>query len=224
MRNKVPTILITGANRGIGLALTKKYAAKNHNVIAICRTNSEELKNTNAKIITNIDITNIKSIQTLITMLKNINIDILINNAGQWCNDSIEDMNFDNIQANFLINAIGTLRIITSLKSNFTERSKIIIITSKMASITENISGGRYGYRMSKAALNAAGKSLSIDFKQDNIPVVMIHPGWVKTAMGGPNALISTEESAAHILKVIEKIKLSDSGNFYNYDGSSIKW
>ena len=218
------TVLITGANRGIGLALTKKYIAQNHTVIAVCRSEGNELKKTNAQIISNIDLKNSDSITTLSNTLIGTQIDILINNAGQWCNDSIDQMDFNNIEENFIVNAIGTLRIIISLKLNLVEKSKIIIITSKMASISDNTSGGRYGYRMSKAALNAAGKSLSVDLKKDNIPVIMVHPGWVKTDMGGNNALITAEYCANEIIHLIEKLDLNHSGKFYNYDGRLIEW
>ena len=125
---------------------------------------------------------------------------------------------------NFMVNTIGTLKVINAVKARLNNLAKIVIITSKMGSISDNNSGGRYGYRMSKAALNAAAKSLAIDLKPQGISVSLIHPGWVKTDMGGPNALISTEESSSGIVSVIKKTNIKNSGLFYNFNGDIIDW
>lgn len=220
----MPTILITGTNRGIGLALVKMYITQKYDVIAVCRKSSDALNKTSAQVIEGIDITNLNSLAQLSSRLKGISIDILINNAGQWCNDSIDNLNFDSITDTYNTNTIGTLKTIYSLRNLFNSETKIAIISSKMGSIADNATGGRYGYRMSKAALNAAGKSLSIDFKKYGITVLLIHPGWVLTNMGGPNALITSEESSNGIMNVIHNATIKDSGLFYSFDGTVIDW
>ena len=218
------TVLITGTNIGIGLQLTKSYVLNGYRVIATCRNISKELKSSGATIIDGIDLTQTSSAEKLQKNIGNTKIDILINNAGAWCNDSINQMNFEGMIRNFEINTIGTLRVVDALRSNLRNPSKIAIITSKMGSISDNSGGGRYGYRMSKAALNVAGKSLSIDLKPNNISVAMIHPGWVQTDMGGENALISANESVTGTMKVISKMDLTNTGEFHNYDGELISW
>ena len=214
-------IVITGANRGIGLALTHKYLDNGDNVFALCRKSSKELSSTNAIIIENIDIRSMESIETSLIYFDDIKIDILINNAGQWVNDNKD---YDKLIDNYNINSIGAMRVVDSLKNRLNFKSKIIFVTSKMGSIEDNSSGGRYGYRMSKAALNAYGKSLSQDLLPLGISVGLIHPGWVKTDMGGSNALISAELSASEIMLTIDKIDLTNTGSFFNYDGKKIPW
>lgn len=230
------TVCISGANRGIGLALTELYLNKGYLVIALCRNKSsqlEKLQNENLTIIDQIDITNSQSIDKLKGQLNHCSIDILINNAGKWCNDSLDHFDLEQMLDNFKINTLGTLQLTYALLPilfNNNHQSKIAVITSKMGSITDNTSGGRYGYRMSKAALNAAMKSLSIDLKElsqsknDAISVGLIHPGWVQTDMGGKNALITPKISAEGIYQVIENLNLDNSGEFFNYDGSLIPW
>ncbi|MCF6764481.1 SDR family oxidoreductase [Thiotrichales bacterium 19S3-7] len=222
------TVVITGANRGIGLAMLKYYLDQGHHVIATCRELSGELlkltKNSDLDVIDKVDITNQQSIDAMLNKIKPKTIDILINNAGQWCNDSLANFDLEQMMHNMKVNAFGSLAVTHALLPLVNDGAKIIMITSKMGSISDNQSGGRYGYRMSKAALNAAARSLSIDLKVEGISVAMIHPGWVKTDMGGESALIDAQSSVKGIAAVIDDLTLNNSGTFYNYDGQLIHW
>ncbi|MCF6777101.1 SDR family oxidoreductase [Thiotrichales bacterium 19X7-9] len=230
IHNHKKTVLITGTNRGVGLCMVKYYLDKGYHVIAVCRNISDSLsqiKKTNTtslQVVDGIDITDQNSINHLVNEIQPQKIDILINNAGQWCNDSLNDFNLEQMLNNMKVNAFGSLAVTYALLPLLSENSKIIMMTSKMGSISDNQSGGRYGYRMSKAALNAAAKSLSIDLKDQDISVAIIHPGWVQTDMGGPNALIDAKTSVTGIASIIEQLNTDNSGSFYNYDGQIINW
>ncbi|AWB65244.1 short-chain dehydrogenase [Saccharobesus litoralis] len=231
----MPTILITGANRGIGLEFVRHYLAQpNNRVIATCRqpdaaSELNKLAHTNKHLnVVPLDISNPKSIQQLQKELANQPIDLLINNAGMYGpkglpRESVSTQDWLNV---FQVNSIAPFMVTNALLDNLKQvkNAKIAYLTSKMGSMTDNNSGGSYIYRSSKAALNAVIKSLSIDLRPDNIQVVALHPGWVKTEMGGPNALITTQESVAGLTQVIENLTSEQSGQFINFDGTSIPW
>ncbi|MEP4102299.1 SDR family NAD(P)-dependent oxidoreductase, partial [Paraglaciecola sp.] len=154
-------VVITGANRGIGLALTKQYLAKGHKVFALCRNSSDELNQTKAIVIDNVDVANIDSLQYSLEKVTTISIDILINNAGVLADESLNNMSAITIDYQFRVNALGPLLVTQLLKDQLSSGAKVALITSRMGSVADNTSGGRYGYRMSKAALNSAGVSLA---------------------------------------------------------------
>ena len=154
-------VLVTGANRGIGLELCRKFHNNGDRVIAICRQSSNELKELGVKIIENIDVTSADDCHRLHEAMQNESIDILINNAGILFSETLEDMNFENISTQLEINAIAPLRVTHALMNRLKDGSKVCMITSRMGSIEDNTSGRFYGYRMSKAALNMAGASLA---------------------------------------------------------------
>ncbi|PVZ70188.1 SDR family oxidoreductase [Pelagibaculum spongiae] len=224
------TILITGANRGIGLALTESYLAQGDQVIAVCRETTPELDATSAEIIEGIDVTSSENIQSLVSILSGQKLDILINNAGILFNEQLGDITLkrakENITTQFLINALAPLEVTDALVSsgNLQAGSKVGIVTSRMGSITDNDSGGRYGYRMSKAAVNAAGKSLAIDLAAKDIAVALLHPGWVQTRMVGFGGLISPQESASGLVNVIAQLTQKNSGGFLHTNGETLPW
>lgn len=226
------TVLITGANRGIGLMFARQYAADGYRVIACCRNpqNAAELnmltKNGHVEV-HRLDVCDPASIDHLKGQLSLASIDILINNAGIYGKRlSLGELDYDNWMQVLETNTLGPIRLTEALIDQLTrgQSSKLVFITSKMGSIADNSSGGAYIYRSSKAALNAAVKSLAMDLASRGAVAVAIHPGWVQTDMGGPNALITTETSVTNMRRVIDELGPGDNGRFLNYDGKEIPW
>jgi NAD(P)-dependent dehydrogenase (short-subunit alcohol dehydrogenase family) len=218
------TAVITGANRGIGLALTKHYLAQSWQVLALCRQSSEGLAVSSATVIEGIDITSEDLEQKLCEALGDREIDLLINNAGILRDEQLGRLNFDQIRQQFEVNTIGPLRVTEALLPNLRHGAKIAIITSRMGSIEDNESGGRYGYRMSKCALNSAAKSLSVDLKPRDIAVAILHPGLVGTDMIGGHGDVTPDQAAAHLASRIEALNLSSSGTFWHANGTLLPW
>lgn len=228
------SILITGTNRGIGFEFVKHYLKNNEKVIATYRNKKRskdllELKNMTSNLsLVELDVSNSSSINEFASKITDIPIDTFINNAGVFGPRNNE---FENFKAKewldvFNINTIAPLLITQKILKNLRlgKNKKLIFISSKVGSIEENTGGGMYIYRSSKTALNQVIKSLSIDFKDENFIVAALHPGWVQTDMGGPNALIDTKTSIKGMAEVIDSLILKNSGRFYNYDGASIPW
>lgn len=218
------TALITGANRGIGLALCKTYIAQGWKVIGVCRTASPELTESGARVIAGVDVSDAPALAQLADTLGGKSIDLLINNAGIFLNETLGKIDYDNIQQQFLINAEAPLRVTEALLGNLNTGAKIAFITSRMGSIADNGSGGYYGYRMSKAALNAAAMSLARDLKPRGIAVAILHPGFVQTAMVNFGGDISADESAQRLRQRIEGLTLDNSGTFWHSNGDVLPW
>jgi NAD(P)-dependent dehydrogenase (short-subunit alcohol dehydrogenase family) len=218
------TVVITGATRGIGLALTKNYVAQSWNVIGICRNSSPELDSSGAKVLSGIDVADAQSISALKQQLQNQPIDLLINNAGILLRNSLGEIDYAAVEKQFLVNAVAPLQITEALLNNLAPNAKLAFITSRMGSIADNTSGGHYGYRMSKAALNAAAVSLALDLKPRSIAVAILHPGYVQTGMVNFGGDISAEESAARLVKRIEELTLDNSGSFWHSNGEILPW
>ncbi len=217
--------LVTGSNRGIGLEFCKQLHSKGINVIATCRESSKDLNALGVEVIENVDITSDKSITNLKKRLRGINIDCLINNAGIADYNSIENLDLKSIRRQFEINALSPLSFTKELLSFIKKGSKIIFITSRMASIEDNTSGGSYGYRMSKVALSMAAKSLSIDLFKKEIYVAILHPGLVSTRMTGfTKNGISSEESVIGLLKLIDSLNNTNTGSFWHTNGNILPW
>lgn len=225
-------VVITGANRGIGLELAKHYRELDYTVIGICRETSEELDELADMVISDIDVRSEDAIamvaevlaSTLISSDTGQKIDILINNAGVFLNETLAEMDFDSIQTQMDINAIAPLRVTHAFQSMLWEGSKIAMITSRMGSVSDNGSGAYYGYRASKAALNAFGKSLAIDLKPKGIAVALLHPGFVQTRMVGFNGDISPAQAAAGLAQRIEELNLENTGSFWHSNGELLPW
>lgn len=218
------TVLITGANRGIGLALCKTYLAQGWQVIGLCRTASPELTETGARVIAGVDVTDVQALKQLSETLKGKSIDVLINNAGIFLYEELGSIDYHNIQQQFLINAEAPLRVTEALLGNLAAGAKIAFITSRMGSIADNTSGGYYGYRMSKAALNAAAMSLARDLTPRGIAVAILHPGYVQTAMVNFGGDISADEAARRLNQRIADLTLENSGTFWHSNGDVLPW
>lgn len=220
----IKKIVITGANRGIGLAMATDYKLKGHTVYALCRNSSEALDKLNVHVVANVDVAATEGIKNMKDALSDISIDVLICNAGILRDESLYDLNVDTIREQFEVNAIAPLVVVEALQSNLNSGSKVAMITSRMGSITDNGSGGRYGYRMSKAALNAASMSLSKDLYSQNISVGVYHPGYVQTDMVNHGGDISANVAAERIIGLIETLTLADSGVFKHSNGEVLPW
>lgn len=232
----MPTVLITGANRGLGLEFAKQYVGAGWHVIACCRSpkRAQELRvlagaSGGGLSVHPLDVGQAESVSSLASALGKEPIDILLNNAGIYGDGRHDDLGrIDDSRwaETFSVNTMGPLRMAQALLENVAgSRRKIIAcMSSKMGSISDNTSGGSYLYRSSKAALNAVVKSLSVDLKDRGIIVVALHPGWVQTDMGGPNAPTRPEESIRGLRKVLEDLTPADSGRFLAYDGSEVPW
>lgn len=217
------TILITGANRGIGLELTRRYAGRGDDVIAVCRSSSAELDGLGVEVLEGVDVTSDDSIAGLVLALNGRMIDRLVNNAGILETTSLDNLDVAAMERQFRVNAIAPLLLTAALRGNLRSGSKVFIITSRMGSVDDNTSGGSYGYRMSKAAVNMAGKSLSVDLKDAGIGVFLLHPGWVSTDMTG-NTGISVEESAAGLLDRMDSLDVGQTGTFWHQEGYILPW
>lgn len=218
------TAVITGANRGIGLALTQHYLAQGWQVIGICRTTSPELDASGAQVVSGVDVTNAAAIAALAQQLKGKSIDLLINNAGIFQHEQLGNIDYESVQQQFLVNAEAPLRVTEALLDNLASGAKIAFITSRMGSIADNSSGGYYGYRMSKAALNAAAMSLTRDLKPRGIAVAILHPGYVQTAMVNFGGDISANEAAQRLSQRIAGLTLENSGGFWHSNGDPLPW
>lgn len=217
-------VVVSGANRGIGLALVQQYIAQGATVYAICRNSSDELNKTGARIIDKIDMANPDTIQSLNQLLNGVVIDLLINNAGVLGNESVGDWDPNTIDYQFRVNAMAPLLVTQVLQSQLVEGSKVVLVTSRMGSMEDNSSGGYYGYRMSKAALNAAGVSLARDLNDRGISVLLLHPGFVQTDMVNGNGDISAQQAAQNMRSRIAALSLDCSGAFWHANGDDLPW
>lgn len=233
---KMKTALITGANRGIGLEFVRQYAAEGWHVLACCRKpvaadtlNHLVDKFPNMIQIHALDVADHQQIEQLSQTVVDQPIDLLINNAGVYPpdrGDAFGKTDYAAWQHAFAVNTMAPLKMAEAFIRQVS-RSKlktIVTITSKMGSVTDNRGGGSYIYRSSKAGVNIVVKSLSIDLSSQKIIAVVLHPGWVKTDMGGPGALITAEQSVTGMRRVIDNLSLQDSGKFYAFDGQIVPW
>ena len=217
------TVLITGANRGIGLELCRQLIKRGDTIIATCRKASPELEAMDLTIIRDIDVTDDVSVKKLARQLEGKGIDILINNAGILSVESLDDLDFERIRKQFEVNTLGPLRVAAALLENLCGGAKIAFITSRMGSIEDNTSGSYYGYRISKAALNMAATSFANDLKSRNIAIAILHPGMVATDMTGKRG-IPPEESAKGLIARIDELNMDNSGSFWHANGERLPW
>jgi NAD(P)-dependent dehydrogenase (short-subunit alcohol dehydrogenase family) len=230
-------IAVVGANRGIGLELTKQLSESGNKVYAFCRTTSEPLLNLkNVIVVKDFEVTNFSKMSDQLKTLdfsfgdydqpesEKTNLDLLIHVSGIYRSDSIDEINEEEIIEQFTVNSLAPILSVKAFLPYLKESSKVGLITSRMGSVADNTSGGMYGYRMSKAALNMAGKSLSEDLKDDDITVLLLHPGYVKTDMTGHQGQITAKESALGLIKILEEKSLKDSGTFWHMNGEQLPW
>ncbi len=219
------TYLITGANRGIGLELARQLKDRGEDVIATCRSASNELNSLSVRVETNVDITSGDSVIKLRENLKDVRVDVLIQNAGIAEFNSLSNLDPQSIMHQFEVNALSPLCCVQTMLSQLNKSAKIALISSRMGSIEDNSSGGSYGYRMSKVALCMAGKSLSVDLKPRGIAVAILHPGLVSTRMTGFTSNgIQPQESAKGLIQRIDELTLENTGTFWHSNGEILPW
>ena len=219
------TFLVTGANRGIGLEYCRQLQERGERVIAVCRTPSPELEALGVRIEAGVDMTNDAAVASLVERLDGLPLDGLILNAGILESTGLEDLKAEGLRRQFEVNALGPLRLTHALLHQLRNGSKLILMTSRMGSIEDNSSGGSYGYRMSKVALNMAGKSLAIDLQSRGIAVANLHPGLVRTRMVNFNPQgISPAEAVRGLLDRIDALTLENSGSFWHANGEELPW
>ncbi|MAH84889.1 MAG: hypothetical protein CBB68_11415 [Rhodospirillaceae bacterium TMED8] len=227
----MPTIFITGANRGIGLEFTRQYGANGWKVIATCRNPIQpgELASLSGDIeVHGLDVTNHAQVDKLATDLNPVPIDVFVNNAGIYGPRGMtaERMDYTAWEEVFRVNTMAPFKLATTFSKHVarSEQKKLVNISSIMASNGASANGGEHIYRSSKAALNRVMRSFACDVIDREIIVSVFHPGWVKTDMGGTSADIDVMTSVAGMRDTIAGLVPSDSGKFFNYDGSSLLW
>ena len=217
-------ILVPGDQSGIGFELCRQLQARGEQVIAVCRNSNAELDALGARVIENVDVASDQSVARLAEQLRGVKLNWLINNAGILSNQSLDKLDFVAMEKQYVVNALGPLRVTAALRANLVAGSKVGIITSRMGSIADNTSGGSYGYRMSKAAVNMAGTSLAHDLRDSSIAVALLHPGYVMTDMTGGKGMITSEQSASGLIQRMDELDMTTSGGFWHVQGERLPW
>ncbi len=220
---KAKKILITGANRGIGLELCRQLASRGDEVIAVCRSAGKQLRALNLRVIEEIDVSVADSVSSLRTQLAVVGLDWLINNAGILSVETLDSLDFEAMERQFRVNSLGPLRVTSALLPNLSAGAKVGIVTSRMGSIEDNSSGSYYGYRMSKAAVNMAGMSLARDLQDRGIAVTLLHPGMVATEMTGGRG-IPPETAASGLIQRMDALDMTMTGSFWHAAGERLPW
>lgn len=232
-RTMTQTVVITGANRGIGLAMCKDWLGRGASVLATCRRASEGLlklqqSHQKLEILESMDVTQNQACESLTQKLRawegEAKVDILVNCAGVMTADRLEQLELADLEKQFQVNALGPLRVTKAVLPFLSQGSKIAMISSRMGSIGDNHSGAYYGYRMSKSALNSASKSMARDLKPKGIAVGIFHPGYVRTDMTGQQGQIEPEQSAAALIERIAELSLENAGQFVHAQGEILPW
>jgi len=236
MTETMAAIFVTGANRGLGLEWVRQYADSGWRVYASCRhpsdaTELQAIASDQPNVsIHRLDVTKRDEIHAIANELREASIDVLVNNAGIYLEKFVEEqigrLDFGDFETTLRVNTLGAIRVTEALVEAVARSTLriVVAITSHMGSISEIGSPGSYAYRSSKAALNATMKGLSIELKARNVGILLFHPGWVKTRMGGPGALYTPEESVLGMRRLLESFRMENSGKFFRFDGTEIPW
>ena len=227
-------VVITGSNRGIGLELCRQLAARGEQIVAVCRSASDELAalageasaaaGRGVEIVEGIDVTQDADVARFAQELGDASIDCLVNNAGVLHGDSLGTLDFDLVRDQLEVNSIAPLRVTRALLDRVPKGGKVAVVTSMMGSMHDNDSGAYYGYRMSKAAVNAAFVSLAHDIAPRGISVAILHPGYVQTRMTGFAGNLTPQESARGLIARLDDLDASNSGTFWHANGEVIPW
>ena len=219
------TFLVTGANRGIGLEYCRQLKARGDDVEAVCRQTSDELEGLGVQVEAGLELSDSQAIDDLVQRLDGLPLDRVILNAGILQSMGLMDLDPAGIRRQFEVNALAPLLLARALVDQMPNGAKLVLMTSRMGSIDDNSSGGSYGYRMSKVALNMAGKSLAIDLEPRGIAVAILHPGLVRTRMIRFNPSgIPPEQSVKGLLARIDDLTMATSGSFWHANGELLPW
>lgn len=219
------TVLVTGANRGIGLEYCRQLQARGDQVIAVCREPSAELEALGVRIEAGLDLAAASAPAELVARLQGQPLEVVILNAGILQSMGLEDLDPEGIRRQFELNALAPLLLARALLDQMPRGAKLALMTSRMGSIADNSSGGSYGYRMSKVALTMAGKSLAIDLQPRGIAVAILHPGLVRTRMINFNPKgMAPEQAVRGLLARIDALTLETSGSFWHANGELLPW
>ncbi len=218
------SILVTGANRGIGLELVRQFVERGDDVIAVCRSSNADLDASGARIIDGVDVSDDAGVARLAAALEGETIDVLVNNAGILKSDNLDSVDFEDMQEQYRVNTIGPLRVTRALRDNLKAGSKVGIVTSRVGSIEDNGSGNNYGYRCSKTAANMVGMNLHHDLSPKGIAVMLLHPGYVATDMTGGSGNTNAIDSAAGLIARLDELSLETSGTFWHAEGYELPW
>lgn len=216
-------VVVTGCNRGIGLELCRQLSERGDSVIGVCRSTSADLDALGIRVIDGIDVSSEDGVAAMSAALQGAPIDVLINNAGILRRDQFDELDYDDITEQFRVNALGPLRVTSALIDRLGGGAKVAIITSRMGSIADNSSGGYYGYRVSKAAVNMIGKSLSVDLAAHGVAIALLHPGMVATDMTGGQGT-DTATAAGGLIERIDALSIESSGGFWHAEGYELPW
>ncbi|NBD95604.1 MAG: SDR family NAD(P)-dependent oxidoreductase [Gammaproteobacteria bacterium] len=220
------TAVITGANRGIGLELARQLADRGYRIIAVCRKASPALKALGVQVEEGIDITDRHSLESLADRLGGTRIDLLVNNAGLLIPSSLDNIEdeIDSWRAQYEVNALGPVRVTRALMNHLIDGGKVVIVSSRVGSVADNGSGGAWGYRMSKAAVNMAGMNLAHELRDREIAVGLLHPGFVRTDMTGNRGDVEPAEAAAGLVERIGELSMETTGSFHHANGEELPW
>jgi len=221
---KVATICLVGANRGIGLALTRVYVNRGDEVIAGCRKTSPELAALKVKVVEGLEVTDDSAVASWVHELGGAKLDLLIHNSGVSQRVTWEDLDFEAIRRQFEVNTLGPMRVIKALEGSLDSGSRVAVVTSRMGSIEDNTSGSHYGYRISKCGVNMMVRSLAQDLFESGISVGVFHPGYVRTDMTRGQGFISAEECAAMLVQRFDELSPDNAGRFFHANGEELPW
>jgi NAD(P)-dependent dehydrogenase (short-subunit alcohol dehydrogenase family) len=216
--------VVTGANQGIGLELVRQLASRGDSVAAICRKTSDELSSLPVDVCDKVDVTDAQAVAELADRLGGQPIDLLINNAGMLSSETLEDLNWERMRRQFEVNTLGPLRVTAALLPQMAASSKVGIVSSRVGSMADNGSGGMYGYRLSKAAVNMAGVNLAHDLKPRGIAVFLLHPGYIRTVLTGGQGYGDPDEAARGLIERMTTLTLADTGTFWHANGERLPW
>lgn len=219
------TVLVTGANRGIGLEFCRQHQQRGDQVIAVCRQSSDALSALDVRVESGIDLIDESDREGLVQRLADVSLDRVVLNAGLLETIGLDALDLDSIRRQFELNALAPLALTRALLPMMGKGAKLALVTSRMGSIDDNTSGGSYGYRMSKVALNMAGRSLSIDLKARGIAVAIVHPGLVRTRMIEFNPRgIPPEQAVEGLMARVDELTLETTGTFWHANGEVLPW
>ncbi|QYK48704.1 MAG: SDR family oxidoreductase [Phycisphaeraceae bacterium] len=222
------TYFVTGSNRGLGLEFVRQLSRRGDVVVGSVREVAQvDAGDEHAASLVPLELTDQKSIDSLPERVGDRSIDVLINNAGVSSDSStLARCDAAELHRVFSINSIAPVLVTRALLPNLRKGSRKLVVTvsSQLGSITNNSGGSSYGYRASKAAVNMLTVSMHHELKGEGFTCVVVHPGWVQTDMGGPNAPLKPDESVGHLIRLIDRLTAADSGRFFNYDGTTLPW